>query len=426
MKVVTVHRGQRDNFQVARALSDAGMLESLVTDLYWPSDRSWARTVEHLAPKRVARALRSRYTESLPSSSVVTSWLSGLYCLAVSKLHLISFEKRRDTIRRCDLALGRRAGELASRRGAAFLSYSYYAHSGFSHYTSDLPRILFQLHPHPMSVRQILRKERDLHPECAESLDKEWELSLPEVDFERLVQECGMAEHWMVASSFSKQTLVENGLPAHRIHVIPYGTDLDTFRPRRRGSSGRGPLQLLFVGTLGQRKGISYLLEAINLLPPNSVELTVCGRPVDDLGLFRQSQVPVRLRPNASADELREAYQTSDLFVFPSVAEGFGHVLLEAMASGLPIISTTRTAAPDLIREGKEGFVTQPGDSVQLAKCVEYFLQHPERLDPMRKAARQRAEHFTWERFRTGVAKTVAAILEHPKNNWVSHACSKS
>jgi len=96
------------------------------------------------------------------------------------------------------------------------------------------------------------------------------------------------------------------------------------------------------------------------------------------------------------------------------------------MASGLPIISTTRTAAPDLIREGKEGFVTQPGDSVQLAKCVEYFLQHPERLDPMRKAARQRAEHFTWERFRTGVAKTVAAILEHPKNNWVSHACSKS
>lgn len=406
-----VHRGARDSYQVARGLSDVGMLDTLVTDLYWPAERPWARRVEGMLPGTMTEALRSRYAESLPSDSVESCWTSGLASLAVSKVPFAPYSLQRDSVRWCDRDLGRRAGELASARNAALLSYSYYGHSAFSHYTGDQPRILFQLHPHPAKIRTILRTERVLHPECASSLDKEWELALPEEDFNRLETETKMPAHWLVASSFTKQTLAEEGVPAEKISVIPYGIDLERFTARK-GARGAGrPLRLLFVGTIGQRKGILYLLDALDLLPAGSVELTVCGRTVDDLELFKNRKTRIHVRPSIDAKGLLDAYQSADLFVFPSLAEGFGHVLLEAMASGLPVISTTRTAAPDLIREQSEGLVIEPGNVIQLAAAIEHFLKRPEDLQSMGQAARARAEHFTWARFRSQTAAVVAGIL---------------
>lgn len=421
MKVVTVHRGARDGYQVSRALGEAGLLEALVTDLYWPADHGWARAVERFAPGAAGGALRQRYADSLPSDSVVQCWGSGLVSLAASKVKPLSFKLQRETVRWCDRTLGRRAGELATKRGAALLSYSYYGHSAFSHCGGDRPRILFQLHPHPARVRTILREERRLHLECASSLDKEWELALPEEDFDRLVQESSMPEHWLAASSFTKRTLVESGVPPELIHVIPYGADLEKFSPARSRRSVRHPLQLLFVGTLSQRKGLKYLLEALDLFPAGSVELTVCGRPVDDLKLFRNRRAPIRLQPSISAQGLLNAYRSSDIFVFPSLAEGFGHVLLEAMACGLPVISTTRTAAPDLIRHGKEGFIIEPGNILEIASHIEAFLRHPEKVVSMGRAARERAEYYTWGRFRRTVATVVGSILRSSPAHILAH-----
>jgi glycosyltransferase involved in cell wall biosynthesis len=411
MKVVTVHRGARDSYQVARGLSDAGMLDTLVTDLYWPAERPWARRLERLVPASVSNALLYRYAKSLPSASVASCWTSGLCSLAVSKMRFAPYFLQRDSVRWCDRDLGRRAGELASARGAALLSYSYYGHSAFSHYTGTQPQILFQLHPHPASIRTILRAERELHPECASSLDKEWELALPEEDFKELERETRMPAHWLVASTFTKQTLTEQGIPGERVSVIPYGIDLEKFRYLKDERRPGGPLQLLFVGTIGQRKGIKYLLDALDLLPAGSVELTVCGRPVDDLALLRNQKTPIRVHPSISAQGLLDAYRAADIFVFPSLAEGFGHVLLEAMASGLPIISTTRTAATDLVRQEREGLVIEPGSASQIATAIEHFLRRPEDVSTMGRAARDRAEHFTWARFRTRIAAVVAEIL---------------
>lgn len=410
-KVVTVHRGARDGYQVARGLSEAGMLETLVTDLYWPAERPWARRLEGWMPSSVSNTLLYRNAETLPSDCVASCWASGLCSLAVSKMRFAPHSLQRDWVRWCDRDLGRRAGELASARGAALLSYSYYGHSAFSHYTGTQPRILFQLHPHPASIRTILRAERELHPECAASLDKEWELALPEVDFNELEQETRMPAHWLVASTFTKQTLTEQGIPAERVSVIPYGIDLERFNVVKNTRRATGPLQLLFVGTICQRKGIKYLLEALDLLPAGSVELTVCGRPVDDLALFRNQKTPIRVHPSISAQGLLDAYRAADIFVFPSLAEGFGHVLLEAMASGLPIISTTRTAATDLVRQGREGLVIDPGSASQIASAIEHFLKRPEDVATMGRAARDRAEHFTWARFRASIATVVSEIL---------------
>ncbi|HEX4166827.1 MAG TPA: glycosyltransferase family 4 protein [Bryobacteraceae bacterium] len=406
-KVVVVHRGARDAYQAAAALAQAGLLERLVTDLYWANDPGWQTKLFAALPSSLRALLLQRHHPQIPGKLVSQTPLSGLTSYLLEKRKSLPFSIRRSAIRRTDATLGRTAGTLAARTGSLLLSYSYYGYQAFSSY--GRAGILFQLHPHPASVRRILEHELAAHPDCAESLRKEWELSLPPADFDRLVAETKMADRFLVASSFTRKTLIEHGAAPDSIRVVPYGVDLSRFSPGQSSGPHAGPLRLLFVGTINQRKGIKYLLEALRLLGDAPVELTVCGRVVDSLALFAPFGDRVKIRPSVSLAELQSAYRKADLFVFPSVAEGFAQVLLESLASGLPILSTTHTAAPDLIEHGREGFVVAPRRPDLVASYIEWALAHRTEVHDMRAAARKRAEFFTWERFQAGV---VAAVRE--------------
>ncbi len=144
------------------------------------------------------------------------------------------------------------------------LSYSYYGYDAFSHF--GRPGILFQLHPHPASMRRILTDELSAHPDCADSLRQEWELSLPEEDFQHLVRETTMAAHFLAASLlYPGPTLVEHRCPPPppspsfpTAWTLPASTPHPAVAPPRAA-----PLELLFVGRINQRKGIKYLLEAL-------------------------------------------------------------------------------------------------------------------------------------------------------------------
>ena len=405
-KFVVVQAGARDAYQLARALSEAGMLEALVTDLYWPVNLAWTRAALKILPGPVRSMLLQRSDPHLPSAEVRLCAGSGLATLILDKLPKVSRAMRRKASRRADATLGRTAGKYAARKNAGLISYSYYGYDAFTNYPR--PGILFQLHPHPVSMRRILTEELEANPDCAESLRQEWELSLPEEDFQHLVREPQMAAHILVASSFTRETLVENGTPYSSISVIPYGVDTRRFTPdaSRRSSPG-SKLQLLFVGRINQRKGIKYLLEAMRLLNSNAVHLTVCGRVVDGLELFRSFDGQVEVRPSVSATELVAAYQAADMFVFPSVAEGFGQVLLESLACGLPILSTTRTAAPDLVEHGKQGFVVEARRPDLIAERIDWALSNRDAIVEMGRLARLQAEQFTWQRFRSGIVSAV-------------------
>ncbi len=415
-KLVVVQSGARDAYQVARALSDAGMLERLVTDLYWPAQLPSARKVGNLLPTSVRTLLEQRNNPHLPPGLIKLCLGTGLLSLLLEKLPGIPASARRRAMRLSDRTLGRTAGRLANRSSAGLVSYSYYGYDAFREYRRG--GTLFQLHPHPASMRQILTDELRDHPDCAPSLQAEWELALPEADFRRLVDETRLARRFLVASTFTRDTLIENGADPGSIRVIPYGVDLDRFSPGPafdQAPHSQTPLRLLFVGRINQRKGIKYLLETMRLLGDKDVHLTVCGRVVDGLELFRDCGDRVRVRPSVSAGDLVEAYRSSDLFVFPSVAEGFGQVLLESLSSGLPILSTTRTAAPDLIDDGVQGFIVDPRRPDLLADRIRWAISHRTELASMRRAARARAEQFTWERFRAGVVSAMTQA-NHERN----------
>ncbi|MGI4755218.1 MAG: glycosyltransferase family 4 protein [Janthinobacterium lividum] len=410
-KVVVVHSGARDRYQVALGLSQAGLLHCLVTDFFWSEETPFRRWLAQRLPARVLSVLRQRSAPGLPPSQVRTCLRAGVAGFLLDKARAIPYPVRRWFTRRADGTLGRLAGRIAKRTGADLLSYSYYGYAAFQ--AAGRPGMLFQMHPHPETMRDILQAEIKAHPDCAASLGQEWELNLPPEDFQRLVDETTMPARSLAASSFTRKSLVDHGTPADTVRVVPYGIDLQRFHPDlQRERSVSAPLKLLFVGRINQRKGIKYLLQALALLPDARLELTVCGRVLDGLDLFQQAGDRVKIRPSVSADDLIVAYQEADLFVLPSIAEGFGQVLLEALACGLPILATTHTAAPDLIEEGREGFVVDPRRPDQLADRIGWAMAHRDELLHMRSAARACAERFPWSRFHEGVNQAVQAYLQ--------------
>jgi len=394
VKAVVVLAGARDQYQVPLALREADLLQSLVTDLYWPADKTWFNnSAGAILP---SRAIAARYCAGLDSDHVRVSRK------ALCAIGLMRGARTLRWNRYVDKTLSRKAKEIALRENAALLCYSYYAGEAFKP-CGDVSshRFLFQLHPHPEAVRAILREELMRVPRAKFSLLSEHELSLSPEEFADLADEPHLANGWVTASRFTAQTLIDRGVPEAQVHVIPYGVDHLTFARRPVPRRETRAFTVVFVGSLSQRKGITYLLDAVRSLQSREVRLLLCGRGIIDTHLLaRYSDIEAELHIGSSQADLIRFMQSADLLVLPSLAEGFGHVILEAMSCGLPVVATPHTCAPDVIEDGKHGFIVPVRDSCAIAERLEWCLQNREELIAMGDAAADRARSFTWERFR--------------------------
>jgi len=316
-----------------------------------------------------------------------------------------------------DRMLSKRARRIAVRDNVPLFCYSYYASEAFrDHDNQPTRRFLFQLHPHPRSVREILQEEIEREPSARQSLMTEYELSLGPKEFDELALEPHLANGWIVASSYTRRTLSDQQIPASKIHVVPYGVDFSAFSKRSRPSDAGKPLTVIFVGGLIQRKGLLYLLNALRRLKTAYVRVLLCGRGFVDRRLLKQyADMNVEISIGLSRQDLVRRMHDADIFACPSLAEGFGHVILEAMSCGLPVIATPHTCAPDVMVDGRDGFIVPIRDSDTIAERLSWAIDHRAELAAMGESAAVQARLFTWERFRAGVRgayKSMIASLE--------------
>jgi glycosyltransferase involved in cell wall biosynthesis len=238
-------------------------------------------------------------------------------------------------------------------------------------------------------------------------------------DFRRLEAESTMADLIIVASTFTRNSLIENAIDPKRIVVVPYGTDDGRFDhgyfkgepppPKRKRT---GSLRVIFVGQMGQRKGVRDLLSACDLFGWNRCELRICGRGFDlDPAALRIGSQSITIRRNLSNDDLAQEYRSADVMVLPSVLEGFGLVLLEAISFGVPVIATTNSGAPDIIQNEREGFIVPIRSPEAIASYLDLLWREPERRTRMSEAALCTSATLTWAQFRRGVSGAVRQFL---------------
>jgi glycosyltransferase involved in cell wall biosynthesis len=205
----------------------------------------------------------------------------------------------------------------------------------------------------------------------------------------------------VVPSTVARRSFAEMGY-AHKTEVVALGVDAEFFRPKHEDRPSSTMFRACFVGRVEAAKGVGYLLQAWKRLALPHAELVLVGevRPEMESWLKTYANCNVRRTGYLSPLELARCYQESSLLVLPSPNEGFGMVLLEAMASGLPTIGTDMTGAVDCMENGKEGLIVPSQDADALADALWWCYRHPEERKAMGQAARIRIEsEFTLEHY---------------------------
>jgi glycosyltransferase involved in cell wall biosynthesis len=222
---------------------------------------------------------------------------------------------------------------------------------------------------------------------------------LPRSLIDRARREYQLCDKIIVLSSVALRSFEQFGC-ADKTAVVWPGVDHLSFTPGFKPSPPR-LFRACYAGRVEAAKGVGYLLQAWKRLQLTRAELLLFGEVKPEMeSLLKGCAANVRLLGVLPAKELAQGYRESSVFVFPSANEGMGMVLLEAMASGLPVVSTDKTGAADFVSEGKEGFVVPARNVDALAERILWCYQHPEETMAMGRAARTKVEQqFTFAHF---------------------------
>ena len=203
----------------------------------------------------------------------------------------------------------------------------------------------------------------------------------------------------LVPAEFTRETMVARGVPAEKIRVLPRGVDAERLRI---GPRAPRPFRVLFVGQVCLRKGIRYLLEAWRRLSLRDAELTLLGTVNEEVrGLLARYRDLSGLRVEGFARDTSPYYAAASVFVLPTLDEGSAKVTAEAMAAGLPVITTPE--AGSLVVDGESGFLVPATDVESLAERLARLHAHPEVGAMMGAAARESILPYTWARYQEGL-----------------------
>lgn len=389
--------GARDRYEVPAALHESGRLELLLTDFYGNA----------LPSASGGRARRT--SDALPRSKVRASILLTLARRVCGRLFSDPEKQHAWT----DKVLSVRIASESSRRNANIFTYEPYVvirpPGGFS---GGRKQIVFYYHPHVDTEDEIVGKDQDLFAGCYGHTRVS-----ASPHRRRTADAWRHADLVVCASSFTKRSLVAAGMPEETAVVVPYGAGLPG---GARGAAGElsdasrksGPLRLLFVGRNPTRKGLHHLLTAWNSAcrqPGDSLTIVSGPSAVGLKGLADESD-NVNWSVSVPSEQLQRLYAESDALVLPSLCEGFGHVYLEAMALGCPVVGTRNSALPDIGTRDQGVFVVDAGNVGDLAALISQASRNPGLFRGLGGAARLRAAEFTWTKVRRGICAAVGSV----------------
>jgi starch synthase len=256
------------------------------------------------------------------------------------------------------------------------------------------PFFLDQSIAHPKEKEKIYEGLRTKYPDWSQTILKK---KVEHLNNEQL--EYSLSTRIVVASSFTKKTLVHQGVPSEKIIVNPYGVATNFFIDRS-SRMPRQKIRFLYLGLLGVRKGLPFLMDVwIKSQFYNIADLWIAG-PADNFALNSIKKIPgVHYKGKLAHKEIPQLLRECDCLVFPSFFEGFGQVILESMAAGLPVITTDATAGPDIIEHGIDGFITEAGNEQMLAECMSVMSRDRSLLYQMGDRAVEKARSFSWSAY---------------------------
>ena len=403
--------GNPNSRNCAISLSEVGLLKEIITTIAYNPEGSFSPYL-NLLPKTI----RDHLTQELgrrtwvppPGALMQTHPWQELLRLALVKTNLyrrLGFSYQ-ELVDRIYASLDRHVAKYHLQGLDAVYAYEDGAATTFQAAKQqgilclyDLPIAFYR------TSRTLLEQEAERFPHLASALQGTQE---PTWKLERKEQEVQLANHIFVPSSFVQNSLLEVGVKPEKITVIPFGAPIDYFQPQPQEEK---QFRALFVGRVGPRKGVHYLLQAWQELKLTQAELLLVGINEFTEGWIDRYSETIRYISSVPHALLNQYYNSANVLVLPSLVEGLALVQLEAMACGIPLITTPNTGGSDIITDGVEGFVVPIRNVEVLKEKLEWCYRHPLEVAEMGRAARTKAEQLTWNSYRQSLGSRVREVL---------------
>ncbi len=401
MKVILSHpTGNRNVRAILAALLEGNMLAEFNTTLAVDSQAAWLR----LLPSRLCQEwLRRTYT--VPNEQLWTRPVRELGRLILPRLGLERHVRHEQgwastdaVYQDFDQAVARRLKYLKASQGAdTVYAYEDGALATFIKAKALGMRCIYDL---PIAYwetgRRLMLEEAARLPRWASTLGGGIQDSPAKL--ERKTRELELADVVVGPSSFVMDSLPAWARSKPTI-MVPFGSPMGVANPPRPSSGQSRPLRVLFVGSLGQRKGLGDLFAAVRLLNRPDLELVLLGSPQASMNFYRQELPNFIYEASRPHEQVLALMRTCDVFCLPSIVEGRALVMQEAMSQGLPLLITSNTGGDDLIEEGRTGFLVPIRSPEALAEKLTWFLDNRAAIPEMGRLARQHAASYTWQSY---------------------------
>jgi glycosyltransferase involved in cell wall biosynthesis len=413
--VIVANHARNTSYPLAEALHDAGYLRKYVTGVYYKPQTLAGRALNALAT-RVSGAdvkrLLNRRTDGVPDDRVASVPIPELLEQAVGRaLSRRGRDPRSATYLKCeafDWYVARRHVD----RCAIFHGYEQCALFSLQRARAlGAVTVLDQLIVHRTELDRIERDERARMGVPAPKTHPFWF----QQHVDRKYSEHAVTDYVFVGIDFVKRSMVANGFPADKVFVIPYGVDVTSLqlidRPARPG------FNILYVGPLHYWKGLHYLLDVMPRLEVPGARLTIVGRADPDWAPYFVPRIAalgdrVRHIPGVPQAEMTKMYAEADVLAFPSLVGGIGLVCFEAMATGLPVITSDGDV---VIRDGIDGLSVPLNDLAGWKRALEGLAADRTRRLALGAAGAERTRMFSWEAYRRGVVNAYETIWERER-----------
>ena len=412
-KIIVAHPGQQHSFRVAKALKEAGLLYKYVTTVYDKDDSLLMKVTKLFLNKENKRRASNRKCASLDDKDVVLfeSFLS--YVL----LFLYRFDKKQHLARwfndfiskRFQIKLAKYAIKNNVDVVICYDANCRYCFEYLKLHAPHIKRVMDNAAPNRNYLYKIYTENKE---KCGPFVDhlKTYKYLFDKDEAKRFAEEISFVDYHIVASEFSKKALEYEGVPSDNIFVVAYGIDENRFISEPR-TYENGKLNLIYVGEVNQRKGIYQICEAAKNLNNPNIEFNIIGAGYESQKeLLAPYEKYVTFHGQQYFEKLQAHLKHNHVFLFPSMGDGFGLVLLEAMAAGLPVIASYNSAGPDLVTDGVNGFLINTCDENALIEKILWFYNHIGDILNMSLSAEATARLYTWNHYEEGISFCIKQI----------------
>ncbi len=432
--VIIAMLGARMHYAVPRILHEAGILERFYTDIYLGNKPVLLRILERLpSGYKNLNKLKGRSDDSIPPEKVISFDLFGVIywwkqkrAKNIQELHHVFAEGGK---RFCERIIKSGIGKpdiIYGFQSASLELFKYAKEKG-------IKCVLEQTIAPQRIQRMLLKEEVERWPGWQDNIDYPSEND-PLAQREKAEWE--LADLILAGSKFVVDGLKTCGVVEEKCRVVPYGVPLEQFHPPTSSSligdvpipvpsslmgdvpsggeqQGRKPinrpLRVLFIGEVGLRKGVPYLLEALRMLNTKNIEARLIGKISIAEEIVKRYQKYATFYGTIPRNQIKEHYAWADVFVLPSICEGSATVTYEALASGIPVVCTPNTGS--VVRDGVDGHIVAIRDSEAMAEVLENYLKNPALLMTQQKNVIEGRKRVGVNAYKERVVESVSTLV---------------